>query len=78
MSVFNPYQDAAKKTYWGGEFSHVNSTTEAEDVGDTLFLFLMRELSSSEGCDSPEEAIRRLDKAITDLEEVRTGLQGLL
>jgi len=40
--------------------------------GDTLFLFVVRELSD---CDNdPEECLKRLDSAIEDLEQTRNTL----
>ena len=40
----------------------------AEDAGDTLFLFLCREADDEIDAD---EFLRRLDRAITDIEQVR-------
>ena len=47
---------------------------EAEQAGDTLFLFLLRELCSPNDPCTADEAIARLGSAIRDLEEVRDAL----
>lgn len=41
--MFNEVQKAIAKLYCCGDMAHVNSMEEAENCGDTLFLFLMRE-----------------------------------
>jgi len=63
----NQYQKVFKERYGEGIYSYIQSADEAENGCDTLFLFLMRELSTSEGCDSLNEAVRRLNAAETDL-----------
>ena len=63
----NQYQNVLKDMYAEGMYSHIRGVVEDEIIDDTLFLFLMRELSTSEGCDSLDEAIRRLNTAKTDL-----------
>lgn len=73
--MLNPFQRACVRTYAGGDFAHVQNLDEAREVGDTLFLFLMIELSSEEGCDCPEEAGRRLANAIADLTIVAEAVQ---
>ena len=47
---------------------------EAEQAGDTLFLFLLRELCSPTDPCTATEANARLGSAIRDLEEVRDAL----
>ena len=47
---------------------------EAEHAGDTLFLFLLRELCSPNDPCTATEADARLVSAIRDLEEVRDAL----
>lgn len=61
-------------TYAEGIFSHITSMEEAETAGDTLLLFLMRELGYTQDCQTIPEAIRRVDAAIEDLNEVRNAL----
>lgn len=72
MSDFNAYQRAIADNYEGGEFAHVTSADE--DVGDTLFTFLLRELSTSEGTDTPAEALRRVTLARLQLQEMERVL----
>jgi hypothetical protein len=43
----------------------------AQDAGDTLFLFLCRE--AGDDCSDAAEYVRRLDRAINDLEQVRAA-----
>jgi len=74
-----PQQIAAANAYDGGEHSHI--VTEANwrrDVhlcGDTLFQFLMAELSAPEGCDSDETALRRLRTAANQINQVIAAIQ---
>jgi len=58
------------QTYAGGDFAN------AYFGGDTLFEFLMIELSEQEGCDSIVEAINRIEGAIAELSEVRDALRS--
>ncbi len=48
----------------------------AEDAGDTLFLFLCRE--ADDDCADADEYMRRLDRAIRDIEHVRDAVAELL
>ena len=66
--MLNSFQQLCAQSYGGGDFAHVESIAEARETTDTLFAFLMIELAESEGCDTREEAIRRLDMAISDLQ----------
>lgn len=68
--MFNPFQRLCADRYADGDFAHVENLPEAREVGDTLFTFLMIELASSEDCDSREEALRRLEQAIANIEEI--------
>lgn len=77
MSKLNAYQRAVKATYANGEFAHVKSIDDAHDVGDTLFAFLMVELSDREGCDSVEDAAQRLESAIKQLSEAHEAIDAL-
>lgn len=45
---------------------------QAEDAGDTLFLFLCRE--ADDDCMDAGEYLRRLDRAICDIEQVRRAV----
>lgn len=64
------WQQAIVKEYGGGDYAHITSLGECLDVGDSLFTFLMVELDPKEGCDSPEEARRRLAAAIAQLHDL--------
>src|SRR3546814_8231366 len=50
---FNRAQRIVANIYGDGDFQHVRPG-EIHDVGDTLFTFLMVELSDDEGCRSEE------------------------
>ncbi|MFC1336168.1 MAG: hypothetical protein G8D89_16320 [gamma proteobacterium symbiont of Clathrolucina costata] len=68
MSDLNQFQKVVKTSYGEGDFSYIESVDETVGCGDSLFHFLMVELSTSEGCDSLDEAIRRLERAKVDME----------
>ena len=74
MDKFNEFQEVAKKAYAGGEFAYVTTMEEAEGVGDTLFLFIMREIATGEGCENLHEAVGRLNIAISDIEKVADAI----
>jgi hypothetical protein len=78
----SPWSKAAARAYCGGDFQHFAQYDEIapEDLaacGDTLFRFLMIELSRQEGCDSRDEAIRRCESACRDIEQVIAALEAL-
>lgn len=73
--TFNSYQTITAKHYGGGDFDYVTSMDEVAECSDTLFLFLMRELAESEGCDSWEEVIRRMNMAVSDINHVLDQLE---
>ncbi len=73
--MLNPFQRACADVYGGGDFAHVQTVEEAREAGDTLFAFLMIELASSEGCDRADEAVRRLDMAVADIQGVTEAVQ---
>jgi hypothetical protein len=68
--MLNPFQLLCAQTYGEGDFAHIESVEQARDVGDTLFVFLMIELSLSEGCESTDEALCRLEIAKADIGRV--------
>lgn len=74
MTDFNPYQRVVADTYGGGDYAHLTKLSECRDVGDTLFTFLMIELSTKEGTDSPDEALRRMTTARLQLQDVERAL----
>lgn len=65
------------KVYGDGDFSGGADVYGggAEPCGDTLFQFLMSELSESTECCDFDEAIQRVTTAIRELEEVRSALR---
>lgn len=72
---FNEYQQTVLKTYGDGDYAHLTTLDECHNAGDTLFTFLMIELADKEGCDSAEEAIRRVNVAIEQLEDVAVAIE---
>lgn len=73
--MLNPFQRACADVYGGGDFAHVQDVEQVRDAGDTLFTFLMIELASTEGCDSADEAVRRLDMAVADMQATADAIQ---
>ena len=71
----NKIQHAVADAYGMGEFSHVVDMTQVDMCGDTLFLFIMREL---EDVDNLDEAIRRMDRAISDITDISIALEEKL
>lgn len=70
----NAYQKAAIEAYPDGE---IIAEDDNEADGDGLLKFVLVELSTKEGCENREEAIRRMNTAINELEGVRDGLENL-
>ena len=68
-------QHAVADAYGMVEFSHVVDMTQVDMCGDTLFLFIMREL---EDVDNLDEAIRRMDRAISDITDISIALEEKL
>lgn len=73
--TINTYQRIMLDAYAYGEYGHVVSAAEAERTGDTLFLFLFRELSSQEDCIDIGIARKRMVSAIGELKDVLDALQ---
>jgi hypothetical protein len=79
--ILNAWQRAIARPYGGGDYAHFCDQPEVTreelaECGDTLFEFLMVELGDQEGCDSDEEAVRRVTRARDQLDAVITVLQG--
>lgn len=72
--MLNAFQRICTQHYGDGDFAHIETVDEAREAGDTLFTFLMIELSSSEDCDSRDEAERRVNMAIDNLRHVLDAL----
>lgn len=64
------FQQFVVANYAEGEFSYCKTMEDVEDCGDTLCCFLVREISASEGCDSDDEAIRRLEVARDQIQDL--------
>jgi hypothetical protein len=78
----NKWQKAVARTYGDGDYGHFAESGEIRDneldqCGDTLFEFLMLELSDAEDCDSLEEAVRRVESACRQLDSALSVLQAL-
>lgn len=72
--MLNLFQKICAATYADADFAEIPDIESARTCGDTLFTFLMIELATSEGCDNREEAMRRLDRASANIEEVIDAL----
>lgn len=75
LSDLNKQQKIAVESYALGDFSHVDSLHDAEGVGDTLFLFIMRELSDDEDCESMDAAVKRMKNAMSEIQRLITALE---
>lgn len=74
MSLFmNAWQKAVCETYGDGDYRHLKRSPRwreaLDDVGDTLFRFLMIELSDAEDCEDTETALQRLERARDDIDQ---------
>jgi hypothetical protein len=72
---FTVIQRAVLMSYADGAHVGLQSMSDVEQCGDTLLLFLMRELASSQGCDCFEEARHRLSIAQKQMETVKLRLE---
>jgi hypothetical protein len=77
--VLNDWQKAVARTYGDRDYAHFDvdgaiSDDDLDQCGDTLFVFLMLELSDAEDCDSSEEAIRRMESARRQLDDTIEAL----
>lgn len=75
----------AAEAYSDGEFAHIASLGDEQEmkeasreVGDTLFSFLMVELSMREGCEGLEEAVKRIGTSLRELEAVKAALEAAI
>ncbi|MCK5605073.1 hypothetical protein KAR91_24500 [Candidatus Pacearchaeota archaeon] len=73
---FDMFQKAVAESYVGGEFNNDEVLDNMDDCGDGLFKFLMTELSEEEGCDSYDEAVRRLSTIQRQIEEVKRHMMA--
>lgn len=80
--ILNAWQRAIACTYDDGDYAYFCDQAEVTreelaDCGDTLFTFLMIELADQEGCDTDEEAIRRVARARDQLDAAIAALEAL-
>lgn len=73
----NEFQKQTLENYANGDFSHITTQQELDECGDSLFRFLMVELSTSEDCTDVETACQRVETAIRELNSVLQDLQNL-
>lgn len=78
-TLLTPYQRILAHTYDGGEFAHLlldegHWRDALPMLGDTLLSFLMLELSHGEGCEDDATAVKRLDTAIGQIQQVRDAI----
>ena len=74
----NEHQRIAANVYGSGDYAYVTSLKQAETGDhDSLFKFVMRELSNEEDCDTMDEAIQRMERARADIQVVLDGLRGV-
>ena len=71
----NQFQKIAAAAYAGGYANWVTAMEGAVSYGDTLFLFIMRELATSEDCENIDTAVCRMERAIDDIQCVLTQLE---
>ncbi len=78
----NAFQIAALETYSNGEFSYLTTVPIGEfeislaRCGDTLLLFILRELSTTEGCHTRSDAILRLASAAEEIDTIVATLHN--
>lgn len=84
--MLNKFQAAAAQAYGHGDYAYLSDPNYAVDLavaiatnefGDTLFNFVMIELSTIEDCADLETAKTRINHAIRDLQNVRVALDEL-
>ncbi len=72
------WQQAVCRTYGEGDFASLADDPDwysaLDEIGDTLFRFLMVELSTAEDCADFDEAIARLNTARDDVERAITAV----
>jgi len=74
MKLFNAYQAAAAAAYACGDYDQCTSVDQVETIGDTLLLFIIRELQDPENLG---QAIDRMRVAIEDINIVLDALEAL-
>ena len=81
MTAMNASQRVVCKAYGGGDFNHYADDPDwrhsIDQCGDTLFRFLMIELSDGEDCEDAETAVQRLIRARDDIEHAIDAIARL-
>ncbi|MDI1295426.1 MAG: hypothetical protein PSY12_06005 [bacterium] len=75
--MFNPFQQACANAYCDGDFARVTDIEQVRAMYDTLFTFLMIELGTTEDCDTREEALRRLETAMGNIQDVAAAIDKI-
>ena len=78
MSKLNKAQKICRKNYASGDFNYCASAEEARDIGDSLFGFLMTELSDEEDCIGRDTALARMANVVREVSEVQVALIKLV
>lgn len=83
MSLFmNAWQKAVCEIYGSGDYCHLHKNPRwkdaIEDIGDTLFRFLMIELSDAEDCEDAETAMQRLQAVRDDIDQAIRQVMRLI
>jgi len=72
----NKFQTLAKNTYAGGQFNYLSTDAQTDRLGDSLFAFIMRELSEAGGCNDHQEAVHRMENARNEIDMLLTELKA--
>ena len=79
-SKMNAFQRKACEVYGGGDYAHlvddIDWKTSAIGCGDTLFQFILIELSDAEDCSDLATACERMDSAQRDIGVVLRALES--
>lgn len=78
------FQKILVETYAGGEYGYLVALQNSdlwedlsvEEVGDTMFLALWRELSSKEDCEDMDAAIQRMETAVKEVQVILEALRN--
>lgn len=74
----NDFQKVAANVYGDGDYAHITEPEHSEDVGDTLFTFVIRELGDDGAAMTLAEALSRLDSAAEELLQLRATMADAL
>lgn len=77
--ILNEFQKSVLRTYGEGEFAYLieEGIEDPFALGDTLLTFFLVELSTSEDCNTVEDAEGRLIMARTDLDVALMAIEQL-